>query len=551
MKKYFLVNNASRAAVYGIGTYIKQMADCIQNSLSQYELFILDIDSDVKEFTVTKDEKGVIHYNIPSYKRRRNALPYYRYIMFLLSSYVRNSDHVIFHFNYCQHYELIRQVKAKYQFCRVLYTIHYFNWCFTLNGNLTRFRKYIYNETDDSIKRSIQSEFQNDRRLFSLCDDLIVLSRFTYELLLTDYKINEEKIHLVYNGMKDNPMITRYRDEVKNIKEILFVGRLDPIKGIDYIIKAFKIIATRTENLHLTLVGDGNFSQYLALCEGVWDKITFTGKLSKKQLEQFYNRATIGVQPSFHEQCSYSAIEMMAHGIPFIATDSTGLGEMMDYTPECLVHIDENDFQPDAFVEQLAEKMDLLLSDSQLRRKTSNALQQLFCERYSLGRMSKALGMILDSQRQEETIISGDFLPYLDNEMIRLINDRPALDMDYVGLTGIGCYLWWRICWLNRLNDKESIQTSAKLQEHLVYQIDWIYDTIYEEQEKTFSEKFDPKPFLWLLDGLGEKGFYKTKVKELAKLVKDVQNRVFSVDKSSFIESTIPQNALKIYNAKF
>ena len=135
--------------------------------------------------------------------------------------------------------------------------------------------------------------------------------------------------------------------------------------------------------------------------------------------------------------------------------------------------------------------------------------------------------------------------------MIRLINDRPALDMDYVGLTGIGCYLWWRICWLNRQNDKASIQTSAKLQEHLIYQIDWIYDTIYKEQGDTFSERFEPMPFFWLLDGLREKGFYKTKVEALFRLVEIVQNSVFSVDKSSFVEKLIPQNALRIYNAKF
>ena len=551
MIKYFLVNNTSRASVYGIGTYIKQLADCIKCSLDQYELCFLDIYSDVEEFTVEKDENGFCHYRIPSFKSCGDSFLYDRCILFFLDSYVKEEDEVIFHFNYSQHFDLMRLVKAKYRFCRTFYTIHYLSWCFTLNGNLTQFRKLIHSDTENEMKRKIRDEYQNDRRLFSLCDEIIVLAKFTYDLLLVDYKQDEAKIHLVYNGMKTESTMARSCSKEILQKEILFVGRLDPIKGIEYIIKAFKMVLAHTENIHLTLVGDGDFSQYLVLCEGIWDKVTFTGKLAKDQLEQFYSKATIGIQPSFHEQCSYSAIEMMAHGIPFIATDSTGLGEMMDYTPECLVHINEDDFQPDAFVEQLAEKMDLLLSDSQLRRKISNALQQLFCERYSLGRMSKALGMILDSHRPEKTIISGDFLPYLDNEMIRLINDRPALDMDYVGLTGIGCYLWWRICWLNRQNDKASIQTSAKLQEHLIYQIDWIYDTIYKEQGDAFSERFEPMPFFWLLDGLREKGFYKTKVEALFRLVEIVQNSVFSVDKSSFVEKRIPQNALRIYNAKF
>lgn len=551
MTKYFLVNNASRAAGYGIGTYINQMADCIQECLSQYELFFLDINSDVKEFTVNKDEKGLIHYRVPSYQQQGGGEPYYRYIMFLLSSYIKEKDHVIFHFNYSQHYDLIRLVKAKYPYSRVFYTVHYLNWCFTLNGNLTHFRKFIHNESEDKMKKRIQDEFQNDKRLFSLCDDVIVLSRFTYDLLLTDYKIDPSKIHLVYNGLKENSEITRYCDEIKSTREVLFVGRLDPIKGIEYILKAFKILVGRTENLHLTLVGDGNFSQYLALCEGIWDKVTFTGKLSKEQLEQFYSRATIGIQPSFHEQCSYSAIEMIAHGIPMIATDSTGLGEMMDYTPYCLVHINEDDFQPESFIEQLVEKMELLLSDRQLRKRTSDLLTELFRDRYRLKCMGNTLGKILSTYRMSDGILAKDFMTYLDNEMIRLINNRPILDMDYVGLTGIGCYLWWRICSLNKENNKASIYTSAKLQEHLIYHIDWIYDTIYKEQEYAFSEDFEPIPFLWLLHQLQEYGFYKTKLMELIELLKNTKKAIFNREVLYVEESTILQNALKIYNTNF
>lgn len=551
MIKYFLVNNASRAAVYGIGTYIKQLADYIQCSLPQYELCFLDIYSDVKEFTVEKDERNFPHYRIPSFMGRGKSFPYYRYILFLLDTYVREEEEVIFHFNYSQHFDLIRLIKTKYKFSRVLYTVHYLNWCFTLNGNLTRFRKLIHNETEDEIKQNIQKEYQNDKRLFSLCDDIIVLAKFTYDLFLADYNQDKTKVHLVYNGMKEESAIARYRNEEKVPKEILFVGRLDSTKGIEYIIKAFRIVSSHTEKIHLTLIGDGNFNQYLTLCEGIWDKVTFTGKLTKEQLEPFYCKATIGIQPSFNEQCSYSAIEMMAHGIPFIATDSTGLGEMMDYTPECLIHIDEDNFQPDDFVKQLAEKMELLLSDRKLRKKTSDALNQMFRERYHLDGMGNALWKILNTHKQSKTILSKDFIPYLDQEMIRLINDRPTLDMDYVGLTGIGCYFWWRVCCLNKHNDKVSQFTSVRLQEYLIYHIDWMYDTIYKDKEYAFSEDFEPVPFLWLLHELQNCGFYKSKVQELTELFKKTKKDILNIDASSFEENTILQNTLKIYNANF
>lgn len=548
MTKYFLVNNASRAAAYGIGTFVDQLSICIHDYFPQYELFLLDIYADVKEFTINKDEKGNLHYQVPPFLGCGNTFPYYRCILFLLSNYIEENENVIFHFNYCNHYDLMRLVKAKYKYCRILYTIHYLNWCFSMNGNLTRFRNHLNsgNETGDPLYDRTRQDYQNDRRLFSLSDYVIALSKHTRELLCQDYKIDESKIYLVYNGMK-NLSNTLYSNSDNPRHEILFVGRLDEIKGVEYIIKAFKKIAKKQKEIHLVLVGEGDFGRYLANCDGMWDRITFTGKLPRARLEQFYRKATIGILPSFHEQCSYTAIEMMAYGLPFIASDSTGLGEMMDYTPECLVHIDEDNFLPADYIEQLSIKMELLLTDSNLREKSSRRLKQLFKERYRLDCMANAMQCILEKHSQLDDCISKDFLPYLDKEMIRLINKRPALDMDFVGLTGIGCYLWWRIENLKDEVNKDIVAHSMLLQEYLIYYIDWVYDVINVDGEKAFSLIFEPVPLCWVLNGLKDKGFYKTKVNVITNLIgfygidiKDEKRRIKISD--------IIWAALKIYN---
>lgn len=548
MTKYFLVNNASRAAVYGIGTYIKQLTEYIRNGQSQYELCLLDIYSDVKEFVVDRDENGILHYKIPSFQRRKNVFSYYRCILFFLDSYIEKDEEVIFHFNYSQHYDLIRQIKSRYKSCHILYTIHYLNWCFTLNGNLTRFRKIIGNEDNDAIRENIQKDYLNDKRLFSLCDDIIVLSKFTYDVLCKDYHLDESKLHLVYNGMKDNPESVPYSNIDNSQKEILYVGRLDEIKGIEYVIKAFKSISSYT-NAHLTIIGDGDFSKYLALCEGIWDKVTFTGKIDKEKLEQFFSKATLGIQASFHEQCSYSAIEMMAHGIPFIATDSTGLGEMMDYTPECLVHIDENNFQPDAFIKQLAEKIEELLSDNQLRRQISKELKRLFYDRYNISCMGNALNGVWTATIDKEIGFSKEFLPYLDNEMVRLINERPILDMDSVGLTGIGCYLWWRICSLKEQRERHSYADSIRLQEYFIYYIDWLYDVLVKDGNEAFSSFFEPNPLKELLNDLLDVNFYKTKVEEIIQIVLELGIDLESSNNKGTNQYNIPKIALEIFNS--
>lgn len=73
--------------------------------------------------------------------------------------------------------------------------------------------------------------------------------------------------------------------------------------------------------LTLVIVGDGDFTKYMALINGLWAKVSFVGKLKFDQLAAFYQIADVGVMPSFHEQCSYVAIEMMRFGLAEMIDD--------------------------------------------------------------------------------------------------------------------------------------------------------------------------------------------------------------------------------------
>ena len=104
----------------------------------------------------------------------------------------------------------------------------------------------------------------------------------------------------------------------------------------------------------LILAGDGRYNTYLKECRGTRSRITFTGKVNKEELYQYYRIADVSVMSSFHEQCSYVGIEMMMHGVPLIGTSSTGLGEMI--ADELKVKLDENQ-EEQLSVELLADKI--------------------------------------------------------------------------------------------------------------------------------------------------------------------------------------------------
>lgn len=65
MMHIFIFNNASRAANYGIGTYVRLLADGLLGR-SGVKVSFVDMFSDVKEYSIAEDERGCRHYKVPA-----------------------------------------------------------------------------------------------------------------------------------------------------------------------------------------------------------------------------------------------------------------------------------------------------------------------------------------------------------------------------------------------------------------------------------------------------------------------------------------------------
>lgn len=80
------------------------------------------------------------------------------------------------------------------------------------------------------------------------------------------------------------------------------------------------------------MAGSGNYDKCFQECKDICSKITFTGLLEKQDLHELYQMADIGVVPSLFEPFGYVAVEMMMHGLPVVATATSGLDEVVDET---------------------------------------------------------------------------------------------------------------------------------------------------------------------------------------------------------------------------
>lgn len=345
MIKLYLFNECRRAAAYGIGTYIREMITCLSH-LENISLNIVQLRSEKEEFAV-EEKNGYIIYYFPNNKVCSNNEiedRYYRNIWYILQQYINpaKQDTLFFHLNYNQEYALISFMKRDFPKCHVIFTVHCQDWAFLLNGNVSQFKEIVEKNKEELIdfkEKKVYESYEKERTLYLDVNTIICLGEYAKHTLTEIYKISNDKIEVISNGITDigenisASKKKKLRQQLfipENEKVLLFVGRLDEIKGLDILIKAFKLVIDKYLDCHLYIIGDGDFDNYMKETEGYWRKITFTGRLNREDVYKFYQIADVGIIPSRYEPFGYVAIEMMMYDIPVIATKTSGLNEIIN-----------------------------------------------------------------------------------------------------------------------------------------------------------------------------------------------------------------------------
>ena len=187
-------------------------------------------------------------------------------------------------------------------------------------------------------------------------------------------KICDRDIIVVPNGIDleqfENLSRKRARSELQieeQEKVILFVGKLLPVKGVQYLIQAMDIIRRREADARLLLVGDGDQRDCLrSLVKqlNLGKHVTFVGWVSNEKVPKYMAASDVFVLPSLSEGFALVILEAMASGLPIVATRVGGLPD--------IVKERRNGFlvEPRSPME-IAEKILLLSADGELRRRFS------------------------------------------------------------------------------------------------------------------------------------------------------------------------------------
>lgn len=222
---------------------------------------------------------------------------------------------------------------------------------------------------------------------------------YTFFLMTYELKISKNidriivpssyiKEQLVRNGFpKDNIAVIPHSIDIVPIQEkeikdsrsknILFVGKLDHIKGILQFIECLSLLKER--NWMAEIIGEGNLRKdatTLVHKLGLNDRVHFFGNLSKEELNKHYASCAMVVIPSIvPESFGLVGIEAMSFGKPVVAFDSGGIEEW-------LVHNETGFLVRRGNVRELADRISQLLEDASLAKKMGIKGQQRVNEHY-------------------------------------------------------------------------------------------------------------------------------------------------------------------------
>jgi len=181
-----------------------------------------------------------------------------------------------------------------------------------------------------------------EEQSMALADGLIAASQYMKDQMIEQLGFADADIRLVPLPLGKIPKdpAKKARPKKTGTRRLIYAGRIEPRKGVEYLLRAFAAIAPSHPDLILELAGRDTPHPALGRpCSEVFlkrvpkalhERVHFLGPVPRNKLWRRYRDADIGVVPSRWEPFSFTCQEMMASGLPVVATVEGGMAEMID-----------------------------------------------------------------------------------------------------------------------------------------------------------------------------------------------------------------------------
>jgi glycosyltransferase involved in cell wall biosynthesis len=194
-------------------------------------------------------------------------------------------------------------------------------------------------------------------------DKIFVVNESIKKIMIKEYKINEEKIIIIPNGIDTK----FFKNKIKNKQNpiLVFSGVMYYHRGIDILLESISKVILKIPNIRVILLGDGPEMEKL---QEITEKmnltkiVEFKGWIDRKEIPHYLANSSIGIGPLMLTEVTKNALpikilEYMASSLPIIAKIGTLSEDILKDNKNGFFIKDSQD---------LAEKLELLVSNDNL-----------------------------------------------------------------------------------------------------------------------------------------------------------------------------------------
>ena len=180
-------------------------------------------------------------------------------------------------------------------------------------------------ESDPEIR------FSNEACVARDADLIVAWTEGEVEHMMREFGVSRDKFAIVPPGVDTERFVSSPTSpDTRARKRILYVGRLDALKGVDLLIEAFALVVDRGVDAELQIVGGGSADEFRRVLGRIsqlrlTDRVKLPGVLPQSELPKIYSNSDCIVAPSFHETFGLAVLEAAACETPAIAADVDGL----------------------------------------------------------------------------------------------------------------------------------------------------------------------------------------------------------------------------------
>jgi glycosyltransferase involved in cell wall biosynthesis len=250
------------------------------------------------------------------------------------------------------------------------------------------------NAEDPAVGRMAELE----RLVYTRAGGLLASGRWVVDEIERRYAVSldEDRLGFAAHGLPDLEEPGRSAGDHRSAREpdevrLLFVGRLEPRKGVDTLLDSVPALLAEFPALRVSIVGDdripapggGTYRQRFEASHAAssWaDRVEFTGSVDDEELARRYRGCDLFVAPSRYESFGLVLIEAMMRSKPVVACAAGGMREIVEEGGSGFL-------VPPGDSDALRARVAQLISSTELRARLGRRGREIYEERYTAARM--------------------------------------------------------------------------------------------------------------------------------------------------------------------